>query len=277
MIPRAHITAWRGTAPWPDNSQVEQDLVLSRALVAMYQSPFVAEQAVFRDSGTALHKLFLDPAGRYSEDIDLVQRYAGPIGGLVNAIREAIDPWLGEPGWKQGQGRFTLAYRFKTTFEPVVSMRLKVEINTREHFDVLGLDRRRFSVENPWFTGDGEVSTYRLAEILGTKLRALHQRKKGRDLFDLWFALSERDIDPDEVTRCFTEYMKFGGTPVTRAQFEESTARKLLDPAFVGDTHPLLRPGIDYDAKTAWDLVHGELIRRLSGDPWRGASSEPAA
>lgn len=48
---------------------------------------------------------------RYSEDIDLVQREVGPIGTLIDAIREALDPWLDAPRWKQGQGRFTLYYR----------------------------------------------------------------------------------------------------------------------------------------------------------------------
>ncbi len=143
MIPRANITAWRTEAPWPENTQVEQDLVSSRALIAMFNHPVVADQAVFR-GGTALHKLFFEPAGRYSEDIDLVQREAGPIGGLINAIRETLDPWLGKPKWKQGKGRFTLYYRFETTFVPVVQMRLKVEINTREHFSVLGLARREW-------------------------------------------------------------------------------------------------------------------------------------
>lgn len=72
MIPRAHITAWRSHAPWPSNEQVEQDLVLSRALVAMFQHPAVSEGAVFR-GGTALYKLFIEAPGRYSEDLDLVQ------------------------------------------------------------------------------------------------------------------------------------------------------------------------------------------------------------
>ena len=36
-----------------------------------------------------------------------------------------------------------------------------------------------------WFTGAAKVLTYDLDELLGTKLRALYQRKKGRDLFDL--------------------------------------------------------------------------------------------
>lgn len=71
MIPRANITAWRSVAPWPSNEQVEQDLVLSRALVAMFSQKVVADRAIFR-GGTALHKLFLWASRRYSEDIDLV-------------------------------------------------------------------------------------------------------------------------------------------------------------------------------------------------------------
>ena len=44
MIPRANITAWRHHASWPANEQVEQDLVLSRALVEMFGQPVVAER-----------------------------------------------------------------------------------------------------------------------------------------------------------------------------------------------------------------------------------------
>jgi predicted nucleotidyltransferase component of viral defense system len=136
VIPRANITAWRRSAPWPSDAQVEQDLVMSRTLVEIFSRPALAERVVFR-GGTALHKLFFRPPGRYSEDIDLVQRDAGAIGPVIAGIREALDPWLGTPKWKQGKGRFTLYYRFETTFEPIVSMRSKVEIDTREHFSVL--------------------------------------------------------------------------------------------------------------------------------------------
>ena len=72
MIPRAHVTAWRASAPWPTDAQVEQDLVLSRALVEMFSSADVAQAVAFR-GGTALHKIFLGSPGRYSEDNDLVQ------------------------------------------------------------------------------------------------------------------------------------------------------------------------------------------------------------
>ena len=142
MISRAQITAWRSRAPWPTDAQVEQDLVLSRALVELYGNAAVAERVAFR-GGTALHKLFFTTPGRYSEDIDLVQITAGAIGPILSAIREALDPWLGEPKRKQSQGRVTMIYRFETTTMPIQPMRLKVEINTREHFTVLGIRRRQ--------------------------------------------------------------------------------------------------------------------------------------
>ena len=81
MIPLDYITAWRVNAPWPQLSQIEQDLIICRALVELYSHPVVAKNLAFR-GGTALFKLHLLPA-RYSEDIDLVQMQAGPIGPII--------------------------------------------------------------------------------------------------------------------------------------------------------------------------------------------------
>lgn len=269
MIPRANITAWRRAAPWGDNAQVEQDLVLSRAIVELFSRPALAEKAAFR-GGTALHKLFFEPPGRYSEDIDLVQRTGEPIGPLVDEIRAALDPWLGSPKWKAGQGRFTLYYRFETTFTPVVQMRVKVEINTREHFALQGFASRQLTIENPWFTGEARVVSYTLPELLGTKLRALYQRKKGRDLFDLWLALDHADFDSTLLVEAFEQYMNFGGTPATRAQFEANMAAKLADASFLTDVHPSLRTGLVYEPAEAWSRVHAAVITRLPGEPWKG-------
>lgn len=237
MIPRAHVTAWRSHAPWPDDAQVEQDLVLSRALVELYGQQVTAESMLFR-GGTALHKLFFDPPARYSKDIDLVQMAAGPIGPVIDAIRESLDPWLGEPARGRGQARMRLVYRFETTSRPIQRVRLKIEVNTREHFTVLGRQRFKFRVVSPWFSGEADIATYRLEEILGTKLRALYQRKKGRDLYDLWLALSTLEVDPGVVVECFEQYMEHAGTPVSRVEFESNLSAKLSDPAFLEDIAP---------------------------------------
>lgn len=270
MIPRANITAWRSHAPWPANEQVEQDLVLSRALVDMFSHGIVADHAVFR-GGTALHKLFLGTARRYSEDIDLVQRVAGPIGKLINAIREALDPWLGAPQWKQSKGRFTLYYRFETTMAPVSTRRVKIEINTREHFSVLGLTRRPLTVDNPWFSGSAHIPVYQLEELLGTKMRALYQRKKGRDLYDLWLSLQSKEADRDRIMQCFQRYMEHDGAVVSRAVYEGNLTAKLRSHAFLEDIRPLIPGDVEYDPVAAAAIVQMELVGRLSGEPRRGS------
>jgi hypothetical protein len=130
MISKAHITAWRQTVPWALDTQVEQDLVISRALVELFSDSLLQKAVAFR-GGTALHKLFLQPPGRYSEDIDLVQVDGQPIGPVLDAIHMRLDSWLGKPQWKQGTGRATLYYRFESELPPVTTLKLKVEINTR--------------------------------------------------------------------------------------------------------------------------------------------------
>jgi len=273
LIPRANITAWRTQAPWPSNEQVEQDLVLSRALVAMFSHDTVADQIVFR-GGTALHKLFFGVSRRYSEDIDLVQRNAGPIGTLIDTMRETLDPWLGSPKWKQGKGRFTLFYRFETSFAPVTNMRLKIEINTRDHFSVLGISTRTLSVDNPWFTGSADLQVYELDELLGTKMRALYPRKKGRDLFDLWLALDSGKANGDRIVECFQRCINHDDATVSRAEFEANLAAKLESDVFLEDIKPLIPADIEYDPVVAADVVQGELISQLPGDPWKGGVTE---
>ena len=78
MIDERHIAAWAAEHPWRLNEYVEQDLVICRAVVAIFSDPFLSARLVWK-GGTALHKLFLAPQARYSEDIDLVQLVPGPI------------------------------------------------------------------------------------------------------------------------------------------------------------------------------------------------------
>jgi len=66
------------------------------------------------------------------------------------------------------------------------------------------------------------------------------------------------------------QYLAFVDTAATRAQFEANMAAKLDDALFVDDIAPLLRPGMEYDIHTAWDLGHESLVRRLPGEPWKG-------
>ena len=98
MISHAYVTHWRSKAPWSSDAQIEQDLVLSRAIVEVFRDPALNGALAFR-GGTALHKLFFQPAGRYSEDLDLVQVRSEPIGPVLDALKERT-PWLGTPRTK---------------------------------------------------------------------------------------------------------------------------------------------------------------------------------
>ena len=178
------IKEWRQQTSWVYQSQVEQDLVLSRALIALYQDELIRQTLAFR-GGTALNKLFIKPAARYSEDLDFVQMKDEPIGHILTAVRKALDPWLGEARWKQGPRSAKLIYRFQSEDNPPVPLRLKIEINTTESFTLYGYQNHEYGIESRWFTEQTTIKTYQLEELMGTKLRALYQRLKGRDLFDL--------------------------------------------------------------------------------------------
>lgn len=262
MIPRDYITEWRAHAPWVQDIQVEQDLVICRALISIFSDPILKDALAFR-GGTALYKLHLKPAARYSEDIDLVQVKAGAAGPMMQALRAVLDPWLGVPRWKQTEGRVTFVYRFDSEDTPPIRLRLKVEINSREHFAVHGFTRVPFAASSRWFEGSCQITSYELDELLGTKLRALYQRKKGRDLFDLATALKNPAVDSARVIGAFSEYMNRGGHTVTRELFEQNLASKLYDPQFTADIGPLLAPGYSWDIDDAMQAVSSRLIALL--------------
>lgn len=262
MIPRDYITEWRAHAPWVEDFQIEQDLVISRVLIAIYTHPILADSLAFR-GGTALYKLHIHPPARYSEDIDLVQVNAGSAGPMMTALREVLDPWLGNPQWKQNRGRVTFTYAFESEDTPARTLKVKVEINTREHFTVYGFLRLPYNVTSRWFEGRGVIKTYSLDELVATKLRALYQRRKGRDLFDLSVALGESDLDVDRVITAFSKYMAHGGNAVTRAEFERNFVKKLQNPQFSTDIGPLLAAEFSWNYEDAADRVRNQLIVRL--------------
>ncbi|MEA2878512.1 MAG: hypothetical protein QOF14_3708 [Hyphomicrobiales bacterium] len=271
MIPRDFITEWRAHAPWVQDFQVEQDLVICRALVEIFSHPLLKSSLAFR-GGTALYKLYLKPAARYSEDIDLVQITAGPIGETLDALRSVLDPWLGKPQWKRNEGRVTLTYRFRSEDNPPIPLRLKVEINSREHFAFFGFASVPFEVKSRWFTGTSGITTYELDELLGTKLRALYQRKKGRDLFDLSTALERVDTKPARIVEAFLEYMERGGHKITRAMFEQNLAEKSQSQQFTSDIAPLLSPGYSWEMDAAFFAVSSRIVSLLPGEPWQGTA-----
>ncbi|HBD95937.1 MAG TPA: nucleotidyl transferase AbiEii/AbiGii toxin family protein [Spirochaetia bacterium] len=261
MIPRSDIVFWRQNSPWQLDGQVEQDLVISRALVELFTDEAIRQNLAFR-GGTALYKLYMDKPVRYSEDIDLVQVDPKPIGKIIDKIKERLAFIDTSPRVNQKNRNNTIIFCFNSEIAPIVPLKLKIEINCREHFTVSGKIDKPFSVETRWFSGKTSLVTYSIEELLGTKLRALYQRKKSRDLFDLWYIPKNHKIDNKKTCHCFREYIANDKINITRDEYISNLQQKIKDPDFRRDTDGLLLVR-DYDIDKAYQTVVDNLITLL--------------
>ena len=260
MIPENFIEQWRNSVKWRTFSQVEQDLVISRALVDLYNDPYIKDTLVFR-GGTALNKLFLKPPARYSEDIDFVQKRPEPIGTTIDSIRILLTPWLGEPKWKITERSAKLVYKYESISK--TPTKLKIEINTTEHFQVLPLHIEKFDVRSEWFSGSADIITYEIDELMATKLRALYQRRKGRDLFDIWYVTKQKLIDLNRVFEIYSKYCANDNLSIRREDFLKNMALKKDHPDFQSDMSRLLAIELNWNFEEAYQFVVDNVISHL--------------
>ena len=144
-------------------------------------------------------------------------------------------------------------------------MRLKLEINCKEHFNILDRVDFPFEVESDWFSGKAEIKTYNINEFIATKLRALYQRSKGRDLFDIDYSRQNIKLNYDQIINCFREYISFatGKRPPSKKEFLLNVEEKENSPEFIGDIEGLLRPEITYNQSEAFYWLKTELIEKI--------------
>lgn len=260
MIPEVFIESWRKTVPWQMNEQIEQDLIISRALVDLYNDPHIKDALVFR-GGTALNKLFINPPARYSEDIDFVQKNVAPIGQTIDAIREVLNPWLGDPKRNITQRSAKLTYKYESVNK--ISAKLKIEINTTEHFQVLPLKTVPFSMDSAWFKGAADIITYEMDELMATKLRALYQRRKGRDLFDIWYVADRKLINLNQVFDIFSKYCNYNNVKITGDEFLKNLELKKNHRDFHMDMSVLLPSKLHWNFEEAYQFVVDHVISKL--------------
>ena len=106
MIPSAYLQEWSAHTPWPDSRQVEQDLIICRALCDLFNNEQLKGKIAFR-GGTAINKLLfgnrsltediapLLPVGIQFTDDDAIT-------GFGRIWKELIQRLPGEP-WKSSQ------------------------------------------------------------------------------------------------------------------------------------------------------------------------------
>ena len=263
--------------PWPSLLQVEQDLLLCRAMAAIFGDEFLRGQLAMR-GGTLLHKVHLAPASRYSEDIDLVVVGDRPEEHIRKGLRRVLLPVLGKPKdsvWEslrlavRNAARpsrvLRMTYDVPSVVEPGKFLRIVVEANVTERTP------HRTICELPFgFLFRKEqigtiVRGYEINEMLGTKMRALFQRRRGRDLFDLHRAVMMKvdGLAPGAVIESFCHYLENEEVRAGRAEFTALLQGHLADPGFRSDMNDLLRMGIDYEPHEAARVVQRELIDLL--------------
>lgn len=261
MIPQAYITEWSSKAPWPTSVQIEQDLILSRLIIELAQDSILAEELAFR-GGTCLHHLFMKTPLRYSEDLDYTRTSNTAIGPILDAVRSiGIRIGLSATRWKVGHEMARMLFDAEPT-EGIGRIRIKVEINTRETASCRAYNKVLYATESRWWTGSSLIPTFSLEEILATKLRALYQRRKGRDLFDIWAGLVILGAETREIVSCFRFYVP--ENLVTKKQYQHNLSAKLQNADFLDDLELLLvdRPD-NFSVEGAADLVSRTLIDLL--------------
>jgi predicted nucleotidyltransferase component of viral defense system len=257
MIPFNDITKWSVSHPWSTREQVEQDFLLSQAICEIANDEVLSNELVIR-GGTAYHKLFLPKPFRYSEDLDYVRSSSGGIGSILDRLT-MIGAKL---GYKTSTRVATFPKVFwKGTAESGLPIRIKIEINTFERAPVLPLSSIRYSVDVECYSSTSDVKAFQVDELIATKIRALYQRSKGRDLFDIWLALEVLALDPLVIISAFEPYRPSG---ITAELVIKNLEKKLENKQFLDDLNGLaILREIDYNPKQAGKIIIDELLSLL--------------
>ena len=123
--------------------------------------------------------------------------------------------------------------------------------------------KETFRVDSEWFNGSADIVTYEIDELMATKLRALYQRRKGRDLFDLWYVAQQELINVERVVNIFTQYCTHNGIKISGEEFMKNLDLKKMDPYFQFDMNALLPLELNWNFDVAFQYVVGNIISRL--------------
>jgi len=276
-LTRRDVLAHQPHVPWPSLRQVEQDLLLCRSMAALFNDKFLHSQAAMR-GGTLLHKVHLAPPSRYSEDIDLVVFGNRPEAHIRKALRRVLGDVLGEPetsAWSamalairntvKPSRVLRMTYAVPSVSEPGATLGIVVEANVTERTPHRPIVEIPFAFPFRNGTARTLIVGYDLHEMLGTKLRALFQRKRGRDLFDLYWALTlaRPPVNPEAIIESFLHYLRLEGSSAGRAEFMAILDSHLADRGFCSDMNQLLRVGAEYDPHEAGEYVKAKLLKLL--------------
>ena len=254
MISANDITKWGIHHPWSTRDHIEQDFLLSQAICEISNDPLLSNELIIR-GGTAFHKLFLQKPYRYSEDLDYVRSNAGGIGSIMKQLISIGD----KLGYKTNSSLAKYPKVFwKGMSESGQPLRIKIEINTYERTSAMPLIILRHKINAEWYRSQSDVRTFQAEELIATKIRALYQRSKGRDLFDIWLSLEMLSLDPITIINAFNTYRPDG---ITANLAIRNLEKKLESRQFLEDLNGLaILHEVDYAPKQASEIVIEKLL-----------------
>jgi len=221
---------------------IEKDYVLGWLLFGVSRIPGL----VFK-GGTALSKIYFPEIWRLSEDLD----FAFP-GEDLKSILPQIEQALSQAERKGG-----IKFRIKSRHLNPLYLQLKIQYDallgrnwvkldvTKEGvLDTVGSRKLKQSYSD---YPNIKLKVESLEEIFAEKLRALIERSKCRDYYDVWQLLK---LKPDRkktkslfFKKCEVKQIKFRGP----AQFFPADLREVLAPYWERELGRLVRPLPDLD------------------------------
>ncbi len=235
---------------------VEKDYVLGWILAATAQHPETSEQWVFK-GGTCLKKCYFETY-RFSEDLDftLLPDAGYEAEDLTQTLREVAEIAHELSGITFPSDLISVRARVdklgRETFEGKIGYRGPLDIpgpprllfDLTRHEPVLAEPELRpvFHAYPDSLPDDTAVQAYSLEELFAEKTRALLERTRPRDLYDVVFLLESRADDID-----------FDGA---RDLFRKKCAAKGLEPPSADHLLAVVRSAVELQSEWANMLAH---------------------
>jgi hypothetical protein len=245
-------------------AQAEHEYVLLCALDGLSQTPSLRDAFALK-GGTALRQLYFAD-WRHSVDLD----FSVAPGFPAETLRARLLQWFAQVEALHGVALTLLdlhrpngAARVRARFVGPLAHpnRLLLDITLDE---ALLLPWERRPVVTALFDRPTpQVLCYSLDEILAEKLRAILQRGKARDYYDVWCLLKEKrnGFDPKMVRTTLEAKCAHRDLPQPRvADFVRADALALAEAYWTNDLAEQLEPG----RLPAWDQVIIELASLLA-------------
>ena len=249
-----NVRVWADEQGISDLLFAELDYRLVKSLEAMYRDDFLSKRLCMKD-GTAINKLYLGETSRLSVDLDfnhlgskeeVLRERRDVRERIVELLKKQDDSYDIHSERRYEQTR--IKARYKTAAGPMRSF--KIEISHVERFPIVSPVMKQ--VKTP--DGLADVITYTLEELAATKLRALLERFKGRDIYDLYF-ISQLKPDPTVTRKMFLYYFYRSCKVFNPKVHYKNLVKRYESGNYIDDVSAFVKPAVTFDLARAAQKV----------------------